>query len=162
MEEEKMKSANKQKLTAMEKNKLAIMYLDMRQDADVRNELCNKYRINPNAINKEQESKQKRIDRFLKQMKKSAVNDSKKSDMAETTQTKSSPTAGVSVTKLTRTNTFQEGQLKSSESSRIPIIALQEEHLNSSNDDGTQQNTTTQNSCKRGQDMKYIMSTFGR
>ena len=95
-------------------------------------------------------------------MKKSAVNDSKKSDMAETTQTKSSPTAGVSVTKLTRTNTFQEGQLKSSESSRIPIIALQEEHLNSSNDDGTQQNTTTQNSCKRGQDMKYIMSTFGR
>ena len=66
MEEEKMKSANKQKLTAMEKNKLAIMYLDMRQDADVRNELCNKYRINPNAINKEQESKQKRIDWFLK------------------------------------------------------------------------------------------------
>ena len=30
MAEEKMKSANKQKLTAMEKNKLALMYMEMR------------------------------------------------------------------------------------------------------------------------------------
>ena len=30
MAEEKTKSANKQKLTAMEKNKLAIIYMEMR------------------------------------------------------------------------------------------------------------------------------------
>ena len=30
MIEEKLKSANKQKLTAMEKNKLALLYMDMR------------------------------------------------------------------------------------------------------------------------------------
>lgn len=30
MAEEKLKSANKQKLTAMEKNKLALVYMEMR------------------------------------------------------------------------------------------------------------------------------------
>jgi len=50
MAEEKLKSANKQKLTAMEKNKLALLYMDMRQDADIRNDLCDKYKIDPEAI----------------------------------------------------------------------------------------------------------------
>lgn len=51
MAEEKLKSANKQKLTAMEKNKLAIMYMEMRQEADIRNKLCDEYKVNPTVIN---------------------------------------------------------------------------------------------------------------
>ena len=50
MAEEKLKSANKQKLTAMEKNKLAIIYMEMRQDADIRNSLCDKYKLDPEAM----------------------------------------------------------------------------------------------------------------
>ena len=50
MAEEKIKSANKQKLTAMEKNKLAVMYMEMRQDADIRNSLCDKYKLDPEAM----------------------------------------------------------------------------------------------------------------
>ena len=54
MMEERSKSANKQKLTAMEKNKLAVMYMEMRQDADVRNQLCDKYKLDPEAIRNKQ------------------------------------------------------------------------------------------------------------
>lgn len=50
MAEEKIKSANKQKLTAMEKNKLAVLYMEMRQDADIRNSLCDKYRLDPEVL----------------------------------------------------------------------------------------------------------------
>ena len=50
MAEEKVKSANKQKLTAMEKNKLALIYMEMRQEADIRNSLCDKYRLDPQLM----------------------------------------------------------------------------------------------------------------
>ena len=50
MAEEKTKSANKKKLTAMEKNKLAITYMQMRQEADIRNSLCDKYKLDPEAM----------------------------------------------------------------------------------------------------------------
>ena len=52
MAEEKLKSANKQKLTAMEKNKLALIYMEMRQDADVRVDLCTKYNIKAESFKK--------------------------------------------------------------------------------------------------------------
>ena len=47
MAEEKTKSANKKKLTAMEKNKMAIMYMQMRQEADIRTALCDKFKVDP-------------------------------------------------------------------------------------------------------------------
>ena len=68
MAEEKLKSANKQKLTAMEKNKLALLYMDMRQDADIRNDLCYKYKIDPEAIRNRRTKQQKKTDEFLKQV----------------------------------------------------------------------------------------------
>lgn len=53
MNEEKLKSANKQKLTAMEKNKLAVMYMEMRQEADIRNSLCEKFKVDPTTIDRQ-------------------------------------------------------------------------------------------------------------
>ena len=72
MAEEQLKSANKQKLTAMEKNKLALTYMEMRQEADLRNELCEKYRIDPVAIRNRKTKVQKKTDIFLKQMEDTA------------------------------------------------------------------------------------------
>ena len=58
--EEKSKAANTQSLTAVEKNKLAVMYMEMRQDADIRNSLCEKYRIDVDgALNKKSKSQLK-------------------------------------------------------------------------------------------------------
>ena len=68
MAEEKLKSANKQKLTAMEKNKLALLYMDMRQEADIRNDLCYKYKIDPDQIRNRRTRQQKKTDEFLKQV----------------------------------------------------------------------------------------------
>ena len=47
---ETMQYGNKQKLTAVVKNKLAIMYMEMRQEADIRNSLCEVYRVTPEEI----------------------------------------------------------------------------------------------------------------
>lgn len=64
--EEKMKSANKQKLTAMEKNKLALMYMEMRQEADIRNNLCEKYKVDPTAVERKRTKTQKAAELFIK------------------------------------------------------------------------------------------------
>ena len=68
MMEERSKSANKQKLTAMEKNKLAVMYMEMRQDADVRNQLCDKYKLDPEAIRNKQTKVQRKVNELLNEM----------------------------------------------------------------------------------------------
>lgn len=49
-QEEANKAANKQKLTAVEKNKLALMYMEMRQDADIRNSLSDKFKVDVEGI----------------------------------------------------------------------------------------------------------------
>ena len=68
MAEEKMKSANKQKLTAMEKNKLAIMYMEMRQDFDIRTSLCDKYKVDPKNIQSLKTKAQKKAEKAIKEM----------------------------------------------------------------------------------------------
>lgn len=68
MAEEKLKSANKQKLTAMEKNKLAIMYMEMRQEADIRNKLCDEYKINPLVINSNKTRAEKQAEAEIKKL----------------------------------------------------------------------------------------------
>ena len=49
----------------MEKNKLAIMYMDLRQDADVRIDLCHKYRVDPDAVRKKRTKQQELTDTYL-------------------------------------------------------------------------------------------------
>ena len=68
MAEEKLKSANKQKLTAMEKNKLAIMYMEMRQEADIRNKLCDEYKIDPLVINSDKTRAAKQAEAEIKKL----------------------------------------------------------------------------------------------
>ena len=68
MNEEKLKSANKQKLTAMEKNKLALMYMEIRQDADIRNNLCEKFKIDPTAVQSKKTKTQKEAELFIKEI----------------------------------------------------------------------------------------------
>ena len=58
MAEEKLKAADKKKLTGMEKNQLALMYMEMRQDADIRNTLCDKYKIDKEALKNKKTRKQ--------------------------------------------------------------------------------------------------------
>ena len=44
----------------MEKNKLATIYMEMRQEADIRNSLCDKYKLDPEVMkNKKTRAQQK-------------------------------------------------------------------------------------------------------
>ena len=63
-----MKSGDKQKLTAMEKNKLAIMYMEMRQDFDIRSSLCEKYKVDPKVIKNEKTRAQKKAEQAIREM----------------------------------------------------------------------------------------------
>lgn len=66
--EEKSKSANKQKLTAIEKNKLALIYMEMRQDADVRYNLCQKFKIDIENIDVNKTKDQAEANQLLQEM----------------------------------------------------------------------------------------------
>ena len=72
MAEEKLKSANKQKLTAMEKNKLALTYMEMRQEADIRHDLCHKYKLDPEAMRNKKTKTQREADDLLREMEEAA------------------------------------------------------------------------------------------
>ena len=66
--EEKAKAANKQKLTAVEKNKLAVMYMEMRQDGDIRNSLCEKYRIDMTSAANKKSKSQIKTEKTIKEL----------------------------------------------------------------------------------------------
>ena len=52
----------------MEKNKLAIMYMEMRQEADIRNKLCDEYKINPLVINSNKTRAEKQAEAEIKKL----------------------------------------------------------------------------------------------
>ena len=66
--EEESKAANKQKLTAVEKNKLALMYMEMRQDADIRNSLCDKFKVDVEAVRNKKSKSQVKADKTVKEL----------------------------------------------------------------------------------------------
>lgn len=67
-QEEANKAANKQKLTAVEKNKLALMYMEMRQDADIRNSLSDKFKVDVEGILNKKSKSQVKADKTVKEL----------------------------------------------------------------------------------------------
>ena len=105
----------------MEKNKLALMYMDMRQDADIRNDLCRKYRIDPKALKKKKTKLQRDVDKVLEQAAKAAekVEITRSPDVASHSRVQSASSSNAaSETRMSRTTTIREGHSNREQSGR--------------------------------------------
>lgn len=89
------------------------MYLEMRQEADVRNDLCIKYKIDPDQIRNHKSESMHEIDQMLSKYAEDAEQALEQLKSPKTVKSGEahslSPTASGSITKLTQSPTFQQG-----------------------------------------------------
>ena len=67
-EEEKRRAASKQKLTALEKNRMAILYTEMREEGNLRNSLVEKFRISKPREDRKRDKIRRELDKDLNAM----------------------------------------------------------------------------------------------